>query len=144
MNSSMTQSLNSTLSKSICQSLFLSNCLRRFIQCELLYINDCKKIHVYNPFFLNKILPSNAFTDDKSKNISISKREMIAKYQTVAKWTKGTNIFNKELLIFPMNDNTKFHWSLFIVCFPNNLYRRSYVKKNEKPMIIYFDSVRKL
>jgi len=39
-----------------------------------------------------------------------------ADFSKLRKWTKGTNIFEKEYLFIPIHD--KLHWSLAIICFP--------------------------
>jgi hypothetical protein len=37
-------------------------------------------------------------------------------FSKLRKWTKGTNIFEKDYLFVPIHDNL--HWSLAVICFP--------------------------
>lgn len=39
------------------------------------------------------------------------------------KWTKKTNIFEKDFLFIPINENE--HWNLLILCNPSDLFSNS-------------------
>lgn len=56
-------------------------------------------------------------------------------YEEMKKWTKRSNIFEKDFIFIPVNNNE--HWNLIVVCYPHRLYSQD----NELPYILYFDSL---
>lgn len=49
-------------------------------------------------------------------------------YNRVKNWTKNVNIFEKDFIIIPINENQ--HWYLAIVCFPGLTHRQLTSEKN--------------
>jgi len=52
-----------------------------------------------------------------SSSVKIS-REMkaVARHRLVRNWTKNVDIFDKDFIVIPINENA--HWYLAIICFP--------------------------
>ncbi|KAG0566225.1 hypothetical protein KC19_7G047300 [Ceratodon purpureus] len=73
---------------------------------EFLSLEGKQRFHFFNSFFYKKL----------SEVVSSQKKKGGADFSKLRKWTKGTNIFEKEYLFVPIHD--KLHWSLAIICFP--------------------------
>ena len=58
---------------------------------------------------------------------------------------KDVDIFEKDFLVFPMNDRNGKHWNLFILCYPRYFLEKSEHDDNaatqRKPFLLYFDSM---
>ncbi|KAG0560018.1 hypothetical protein KC19_10G147600 [Ceratodon purpureus] len=67
-----------------------------------------QRFHFFNSFFYKKL----------SEVVSTQKKKGGADFSKLRKWTKGTNVFEKDYLIVPIHD--KLHWSLAIICFPGS------------------------
>jgi len=90
------------------------------------------RFHFFNTFFYEKL----------------EKRQEA--YNKIQKWTNKVDIFSKDFLIIPINENS--HWSLVIVCYPGLVpathsekdkdpANKKMPKKNGEPCIIYLDSL---
>lgn len=73
---------------------------------EFLSLEGRQRFHFFNSFFYKKL----------SEVVSSQRKKGGADFSKLRKWTKGTNIFEKEYLFVPIHD--KLHWSLAIICFP--------------------------
>ncbi|KAG6548106.1 hypothetical protein Mapa_010386 [Marchantia paleacea] len=73
---------------------------------EFLSSEQKKRFHFFNSFFYKKLYET-ANPQSKKHGADLSK---------LRKWTKGTNVFEKDYLFVPIHD--KFHWSLAIICHP--------------------------
>ena len=47
-------------------------------------------------------------------NVNLSLAE--ERYERVRRWTKNVNIFEKEFVIVPINENS--HWFVAVICYP--------------------------
>ncbi|KAL2645075.1 hypothetical protein R1flu_012662 [Riccia fluitans] len=75
---------------------------------ECLKPDQKKRFHFFNSFFYKKLFETaNSQPSSKKHSPDLSK---------LRKWTKGTNIFEKDYLFVPIHD--KWHWSLAIICNP--------------------------
>ncbi|XP_024384389.1 uncharacterized protein [Physcomitrium patens] len=73
---------------------------------EFLGAEGRQRFHFFNSFFYKKL----------SEVVNSQKKKGEAYFSKLRKWTKGTNIFEKDYLFVPIHD--KLHWSLAIICFP--------------------------
>ncbi|CAM6110441.1 unnamed protein product [Calypogeia fissa] len=73
---------------------------------EVLTLEDKNKFYFFNSFFYKKL----------TEVVGGQNKKTLADLSKLSKWTKGTNIFDKEYLFVPIHD--KWHWSLAIVCHP--------------------------
>ena len=72
--------------------------------------------------------------------VSLSAEKLPARrHQTVASWTKGVNIFSKDLLVFPIC--TKNHWILILVSKPGLVTTSDKTNINNKPLLISVESL---
>jgi len=56
-------------------------------------------------------------------------------YDKMKKWTKKVNLFEKDFLFIPVNDND--HWNVIVLCYPYRLFSR----ENEFPFVVFLDSL---
>eukprot|EP00039_Didymoeca_costata_P006224 m.88484 g.88484 ORF g.88484 m.88484 type:complete len:978 (+) comp13167_c0_seq2:1231-4164(+) len=63
------------------------------------------RVHIFSTF-LYKRLTQNGRSEPK----------VTEEYKKVARWTGSVNLFQKDFLLFPVNENA--HWFLVIVCYP--------------------------
>jgi len=109
----------------------------KFVQNELMEESRRDSVHIFNTFFLERLRGSN-----KSDKFDFEKG-----YNNVKKWTKDVDIFEKDFLIFPMNDRSGKHWNLFVLCYPRYFLEKSEYRENgratglTKPFLLYFDSM---
>lgn len=61
------------------------------------------KVYIFPSFFWTRLTKNP--TDDPTK-----------RHERVKKWTKHVDLFAKDLVLFPINENS--HWYLAMVCFP--------------------------
>jgi len=73
---------------------------------EALRSDGKKRFHFFNSFFYKKL----------SDVASGQRKKVNTDFSKLRKWTKGTNIFEKDYLFVPIHDNL--HWSLAVICFP--------------------------
>ena len=78
-----------------------------------------ERTHIFSIYFYNRLI-----TKPKTKlsvnapPISPAER----RYNNVKKLTKNTNIFEKDFVIVPINDNE--HWYVVVICYPGLLAPR--------------------
>lgn len=95
-----------------------------YITREVLTDEQEKKTHIFNTFFyeaLSKTSTKNNNEMDSLSELSIAQK----RYERVEKWTKHVNLFEKDFIIVPINQNV--HWFLAIICFPGA------IKSDTKP-----------
>ncbi|CAG7722548.1 unnamed protein product, partial [Allacma fusca] len=79
---------------------------------------DRAKMHVFNSFFYTSLTKkSQVNSQNTSKTIPINSAEK--RHERVRKWTKDIDIFSKDFLVVPINENV--HWYVAIICFPGLL-----------------------
>ena len=69
------------------------------------YNTRSQSVHAFNCLFFSKL----------TQEISVKKG-----YSLVQRWTKNVDIFQKEMVIIPINQST--HWSVLFILFPNLLF----------------------
>eukprot|EP01133_Synstelium_polycarpum_P005694 gene5694-6578_t len=82
---------------------------------------DRERFYFFNTFFYN----------------SLTKKSSDEAYKKIAKWTRDVDIFSKDFLFIPINEN--FHWTLCIISFPGQDAESSTALN--KPLIMYLDSL---
>lgn len=87
------------------------------------------RVHFFSTYFFHKLISDNfqyIFGDQVIANKLPRQyikeiREMAEKnYCKVKRWTKGTDIFEKDILVFPINAFS--HWFCVIVLNPNKIW----------------------
>ncbi|WVQ74054.1 hypothetical protein IAR50_003637 [Cryptococcus sp. DSM 104548] len=78
------------------------------------------KIHIFNSFFYLKLA-------NKTKG-SKPTPEGWAAYDSVKKWTKGKDIFNKKFVVVPINEH--FHWYLAVIINPAGILQKTNPKSD--------------
>ncbi|WVF69917.1 hypothetical protein IAT40_004701 [Kwoniella sp. CBS 6097] len=73
-----------------------------------------QSVHLFNSFFYDKL-------SNKSKKAQSGEDSWPA-YETVKKWSKGKNIFDKKFVVVPINEN--YHWYLAVIVNPGGVLRR--------------------
>lgn len=68
------------------------------------------KSHIFSTFFYKRLT---RLSKEKDSKLTASQK----RHARVAKWTKNLNIFEKDFIIIPINEQS--HWYLAIICFPN-------------------------
>ena len=61
------------------------------------------------------------------------------RYDHVKKWTKNTNIFEKDFVIVPINHED--HWYVVLICYPALTKPREYNGRVECPVMLLLDSL---
>lgn len=82
----------------------------KYLHQEILTPDQRDKTHIFSQFFYKRLTQMNR--DKESKLTAPQKRHV-----RVANWTKNVNIFEKDFVIIPINEQS--HWFLAIICFPN-------------------------
>ncbi|XP_063914137.1 uncharacterized protein LOC135130642 isoform X2 [Zophobas morio] len=77
------------------------------------------KVHVFSTFFYKRLTTKPMKASRKSQPTEIDPNLTPAqkRHSRVKTWTKNVNIFEKDFIIVPINENC--HWFLAIICFPN-------------------------
>jgi Protease, Ulp1 family len=101
-----------------------------------------KSVYIFNTYLIEKLKSYRKECSHITNEIDPVAFEKT--YNTVKKWTKDVDIFEKEFLLFPYNDSNQKHWSLFVVCFPNHFYHKEgtyqitsiLIEKNSLPTLM--------
>lgn len=67
------------------------------------------KIHIFSSFFYRRLTSAKLTSKDGSKT----------GYEMVKSWTRKLNLFEKDFVIVPINENL--HWFLAIICHPSRM-----------------------
>lgn len=75
------------------------------------------KVHAFSTFFYKRLTTkavrrSHLHGAESDATLTASEK----RHARVKKWTKNVNLFDKEFIIIPINENC--HWFLAIICFP--------------------------
>ncbi|KAL7051210.1 hypothetical protein ACKWTF_004382 [Chironomus riparius] len=81
----------------------------KYTHTELLTKEQQHKTHIFSTFFYKRLT---TMTKDQRTLTAAQKR-----HQRVQSWTKNVNLFEKDFIIIPINEQS--HWFLAIICFPN-------------------------
>ncbi|EGG13468.1 hypothetical protein DFA_11229 [Cavenderia fasciculata] len=93
----------------------------RYIKNHYVHPRDENRFHFFSTFFYNNL---------SLKNIEEA-------YKKISKWTRDTDIFSKDFLFIPINEN--FHWTLCIVSFCGQDPKTS--TNENRPLIMHLDSL---
>lgn len=74
------------------------------------------KVHVFSTFFYNHLNSNQANEKEESPTFPNDLSVYEKRHARVKKWTKNVNIFEKDYIIIPLNEDL--HWFLAIICFP--------------------------
>ncbi|KAK5646103.1 hypothetical protein RI129_004567 [Pyrocoelia pectoralis] len=77
-----------------------------------------EKVHVFSTFFYKRLTtkPVKASRRSHPAELDSTLTPAQKRHARVEKWTKSVNLFEKDFIIIPINENC--HWFLAIVCFP--------------------------
>lgn len=84
----------------------------KYIHHELITTGQQEKSHIFSQFFYKRLTTVNKEKDNNRALTAAQKR-----HARVSNWTKNVNIFEKDFIIVPINEQS--HWFLAIICFPN-------------------------
>ncbi|KAJ6643380.1 Sentrin-specific protease 7, partial [Pseudolycoriella hygida] len=74
------------------------------------------RTHIFSTFFYKRLTEN----CPKDRTLTIAER----RHKMVANWTKNVNIFEKDFIVIPINEQQ--HWFLVMICFPNQRGRVDY------------------
>ncbi|WOO82787.1 Sentrin-specific protease 6 [Vanrija pseudolonga] len=81
------------------------------------------KVHMFNSFFYDKL-------SKKDKGFKATDEEWPA-YDSVKKWTKTANIFEKDFIIVPINESL--HWFLAVIYNPRGILKKREPQPESEP-----------
>lgn len=84
----------------------------KYVHKEKLTELQQNKTHIFSQFFYKRLTTLTTVPKDQKSFTAAQKR-----HQRVQSWTKNDNIFEKDFVIVPINEQS--HWFLAIICFPN-------------------------
>ena len=102
-----------------------------YLKEQVLPPDDRDGVHIFSTLFYA------CLNSDKRNREKIPARER--RHLAVAGWTKSVNIFEKNLLVFPICTNS--HWFLIVVVKPGLVGCPDEKNNNGEPSIIVFDSL---
>ncbi|PAA76542.1 hypothetical protein BOX15_Mlig016695g2 [Macrostomum lignano] len=85
----------------------------KYMYHEMLTPEQRKSTHIFNCFFFKRLsqkLDPPPGKDESAASLAIRRHE------TVAKWTRKVDLFTKDFILIPINENC--HWFLAVICFP--------------------------
>lgn len=85
-------------------------------------VNLQERIHIFSSFFYRRLSSAKMGTTKDS--------ESKTGYELVKTWTRKINIFEKDFVVIPINENL--HWYLAIICHPRNMLTEEDVIKEEE------------
>lgn len=86
----------------------------KYIMNERVTPEQRARTHVFSTFFYKRLT-----TMDKTRRVTDKDQKLTAaqkRYQRVSKWNKDVDLFKKDFIIIPINEQS--HWFLAIICFP--------------------------
>lgn len=76
---------------------------------EVLTEEQRQKTHIFSTFFYKRLT---TVTQHRGEKLTAAQK----RHARVQKWTKDVNLFEKDFIIVPINEQS--HWFLAIICFP--------------------------
>lgn len=73
-----------------------------------------QKTHIFSSFFYNRLTTMTARQRQTEKDVKLTASQK--RHARVKSWTKNVNLFEKDFIIIPINEQS--HWFLAIICFP--------------------------
>lgn len=86
----------------------------KYLLCELLNDEERERTHVFSTFFYKRLTTMNTNRRNVDKDLKLTASQK--RHARVKNWTKGVNLFEKDFIIIPINEQS--HWFLAIICFP--------------------------
>lgn len=74
------------------------------------------KVHIFNSFFYRRLASSPIPSKVRCIDDDEGGKDKISGFDRVKSWTRKLNIFEKEFLFIPVNENL--HWFLVVICNP--------------------------
>merc|ERR1719317_1095576 len=81
----------------------------KYLQFTLLSEEDKNRVHIFTTFWFSRLT-------SKPSPIEARKDPVQRRYDRVKRWTRKVNIFEKDFVVVPINEN--YHWYLCIICYP--------------------------
>ncbi|KAI3387730.1 hypothetical protein SNEBB_009405 [Seison nebaliae] len=85
-----------------------------------------ERTYIYSTYFYSRLVDDNIYTREQ---YSIKEK----RYYRIKGWTKSVNVFNKDFLLIPINQNC--HWYIVIICYPNAIESSTNVNDKKKKII---------
>ena len=82
----------------------------KYMHAEMITEEQRLKSYIFSTFFYKRLT---RVTKEKDPKLTAAQK----RHNRVASWTKNVNIFEKDFVIIPINEQS--HWFLAIICFPN-------------------------
>eukprot|EP00092_Neocalanus_flemingeri_P024167 GFUD01026214.1.p1 GENE.GFUD01026214.1~~GFUD01026214.1.p1 ORF type:complete len:850 (-),score=310.62 GFUD01026214.1:714-3263(-) len=73
---------------------------------------DKNRVHIFTTFWFSRLT-------SKPSPIEARKDPVQRRYDRVKRWTRKVNIFEKDFVVVPINEN--YHWYLCIICYPGQV-----------------------
>lgn len=86
---------------------------------DILTCTQKEKTHIFSTFFYKRLTtkPSKVNKSSNPHEWDTSLTAAQKRHARVKTWTKNVNIFDKDFIIVPINENC--HWFVAIICFPS-------------------------
>ncbi|PAA91583.1 hypothetical protein BOX15_Mlig023450g2, partial [Macrostomum lignano] len=91
----------------------------KYILHELLTPEQRARTHLFNSFFYKRLAHCAGIEAAEAAAAAVAVDASIAaerRHASVAKWTRKVDLFSKDFIIIPINEN--YHWFLVVICFP--------------------------
>lgn len=85
----------------------------KYVHNEILTEEQRNKTHVFSTFFYNTLTNTKLLGQSNDVKLTAAQK----RHERVKNWTKNVNIFEKDFIIVPINQQS--HWFLAIICFPS-------------------------
>lgn len=84
------------------------------LQLEVMTEEQKSKTHIFSTFFYKRLTTATTRQKQTEKDVKLSAAQK--RHARVKNWTKNENIFEKDFIIIPINEQS--HWFLAIICYP--------------------------
>merc|ERR1719225_335036 len=84
----------------------------KYLQYDVFSEADKNRVHIFTTFWFSRLT-------SKPSPIEARKDPVIRRHDRVKRWTRKVNIFEKDFVVIPINEN--YHWYLCIICFPGQV-----------------------
>uniref|UniRef100_A0A1I8F267 ULP_PROTEASE domain-containing protein n=1 Tax=Macrostomum lignano TaxID=282301 RepID=A0A1I8F267_9PLAT len=91
----------------------------KYILHELLTPEQRARTHLFNSFFYKRLAHCAGIEAAEAAAAAVAVDASVAaerRHASVAKWTRKVDLFSKDFIIIPINEN--YHWFLVVICFP--------------------------
>lgn len=100
----------------------------KYLVVEKLNESERQRMHVFSSFFYPRLTQKPTVRNSMEENSSITSQQK--KHSRVKTWTRHIDIFEKDFIIVPINQNA--HWFLAIICFPGKVAEKNEECKDSK------------